>query len=151
MAVAAGVVVAVSGPPRVVLLNAALEVHRPWPQALAWLALGLGLAAAAGLASVRALKWLLMAAALVAAALAFERALFRVRLDDAGIAARGLFGTTAIGWADVTRVDTGSSAVVVWGRDDRQVRVDLGSFREDQRAGLERSIARHVREATGRR
>jgi hypothetical protein len=147
VAVAAGVVVAAGGPPRVVLVNAAMEVHRPWPQALAWLALGLGLAVAARFASASALRALLLVAALAASAFALDRGVSRVRLDGGGIEARGLLGTVALAWSEVTRVDTGSSAIVVWGRDERQVRVGLGSYREDQRAGLERAIARHVREA----
>lgn len=147
---ATAVVWATSAPPRVVLLNAAFEVQRPWPQPLAWLALGLSLGVAARLTFTGLPRWLCLAAALFAAASALDQAAFRVRLDDEGLAARGLFGTRSLAWTDVTRVDAGSAAIVVWGAAERQVRVGVGSFREDQRATLERAIARRVRAAASR-
>lgn len=89
-----------------------------------------------------------LALAAAFAALCLDRGLDRVRLDGAGIARRGLFGTAALGWTEITRVDTGTARLLAWAGDERQVSVPLDRWTPEQRATLERAIARRVREAT---
>ncbi len=149
LAVGASTVLLVStARPVVTLLNDALELRWRAGHAfgaaaamLAWLLVAVPRDGA------RALRVLACVLALACGATALARATFRVRVDEVGLSARGLFGTTLVAWRDVTRVEQGSAQLVAWGRDERQVRVPVAGWREDQRAALERSIARRVREA----
>jgi hypothetical protein len=48
----------------------------------------------------------------------------------------------------VTHVDRGTEALVVWGIGDAQIRIDTARFQGDQRAALERALARRIVEST---
>ena len=47
----------------------------------------------------------------------------------------------------MSHVETGSSALVITDRDEGQIRLRTGAFAPEDRARLERTIARHLREA----
>src|SRR5262245_50441795 len=105
------------------------------------LAAGLGAALAAAACS----RFARIAAALVAAAtLAYGLHLsrFRVAIEDAGASERGLVQTTSIPWSQVSRVENGSRLIVVWGLGEDHVRIDAGGFPPEERARLERTLAR---------
>ena len=138
-----------SGAPRLTLLNTSLRIE--FPASLAAAAL---VAAVGGALLAWACPWRvgrLLCAALVIGALLGAAHLLRYRLEatDAGIVSRGLLGSTAIAWRDVSRVSQGPDLVFVAGRDSAQIKVDTTDFAPEQRASLERAIARRVRESAG--
>ncbi len=129
-----------SARPVVTLLNDALELRWRAGHAfgaaaalLAWLLVAIPRDGS------RALRVLACVLALACGVTALARATFRVRVDEVGVLARGLLGSTLVAWRDVTRVEQGSAQLVVWGRDERQVRVPVAHWRDDQRAALERA------------
>jgi hypothetical protein len=138
------------GAPRTVLLNESLRIEYPWIRGLAALAAAAGAAFVAAVLS--ALTFRLVAGVLSLAALLVSLHLFRYRLDatDAGLVSRGVLGTTAIAWKDVSNVDQGPDLTLVTSADE-SIRVDTTDFSPDQQATLERAIARHVREHTSPR
>jgi len=77
---------------------------------------------------------------------AIHLSVYRVDADQAGLASRGLFGRTRIPWGEVAGVDGDAGQVVVTGKAQNKIRVDTADFRPDQRATLDRTIARRVRE-----
>ena len=79
---------------------------------------------------------------------AIHLALYRVDADQSGLASRGLLGRTRIPWGEVAGVDGDAGLVVVTGKDQRKISVDTTDFRPDQRATLDRTIARRVRESS---
>ncbi len=138
------------GPPRLVAVNAALRVEYAWPRAL-----GAAAVAAGGLVLLAAgrRRWLRAAAVLLALgglAAGLHLLLYRVEADDGGLSARALLGTSRLGWTEVERVDTGPGLLLLTGR-GRTVRVDTTDFRPEQRAALERTVARRLKgpEAVG--
>lgn len=139
-----------TGAPRLTLLNTSLRIEFPTSLAAA------ALAAAAGSALLAwACPWRvgrLLCAALVAGALlgTLHLALYRLDATDAGIVSRGLLGSTAIAWRDVSRVSQGPDLVLIAGRESAEIKVDTTDFAPEQRASLERTIARRVRESAPR-
>jgi len=71
---------------------------------------------------------------------------YRVDADQTGLASRSLLGRTRIPWGEVAGVDGDASQVVVAGKDQSKIRVDTTDFRPEQRATLDRTISRRVRE-----
>jgi hypothetical protein len=133
--------------PRLTLVNTGLRIDYPWPQALALLAAALGLGLLAWAVTRPWLRWTAVAAALAVATAAGARLAYRLEADRGGIQDRGLLGSTRLEWKDVQRVTPGPALLLLWGAGDTQVRIDTGGFNPEQRAMLERSIARRVREA----
>jgi hypothetical protein len=135
------------GSPRVRLLNEGLRLEHP-PARGAW-----GLAGAAGLGLLaaavprRGLRLTLAACAVLAAALAGQRLLYRLEAGPQALTARGLLGTTALPWREVTRVDTGHQELLVSGTGDTQIRVVTAGFDPELRTTLERAISRRVAES----
>jgi hypothetical protein len=134
--------------PRLTLLNAALRVDYGWMVGAAALAAALLLAAAAVLAPPRWLKVALVIGVLSLAALGGARLRYRLEVQPDGLSSRGLTGSTVLAWAEVTHVDRGTEALIVWGRGDEQIRIDTASFEGGQRASLERALARRILEST---
>jgi hypothetical protein len=149
LALLAGGVVAGLGNPRLTMVNTGLQVEYPRAQALALLgaALGLALTAWALPRSWTKTRWIAWAAALFAATAGVGRAYYRLEAAEAGLSDRRLLGSTRIDWSEVRRVDNGAALVLVWGGGDSQVRVETTGLTPDQRAMLDRTISRHVREA----
>jgi hypothetical protein len=136
------------GPPRLTLLNAGLSVQHGWRHPAGALAAAAG---AALLATVSPRRWarvIFIALAAVSVAVAIHLVVYRVDADQSGLASRGLLGRTRIPWGDVAGVDGDAGLVVVTGKDQSRIRVDTADFRPDQRATLDRTIARRVRESS---
>lgn len=147
VALAAGLAFAF-GPPRITLLNAALlRIDYPRSQAAAALAASAG---ALLLALAFSRRWALAAGGVLAALgifSALERFSYRLDADEAGLLCRRWRQETSVPWREVSRVESGPRVVVVWGRAETQIRVDTSGFRPEQRAALDRTIARRVRES----
>jgi hypothetical protein len=89
-----------------------------------------------------------MTLAALSVLVASHLALYRVDADQSGLASRGLLGGTRIPWGEVEGVDGDAGLVVVTGKDRRQIKMDTADFRPEQRATLDRTIARRVRESS---
>lgn len=156
MRVALGVVLVVGGgflsvgPPELVLLNTSLVLRYPWIRGAGALAAMLGVLTGAG--AIGSLGLRLLCGALAVAPLLVSLHLFRYRLEatDAGLVSRGVLGSTAIGWKEVQNVEKGTDLLLVSGPGDARIRVDTTDFEPEQRASLERTISRRVKETTGR-
>ena len=73
---------------------------------------------------------------------------YRLEVQPEGLSSRGLTGRRCVAWAEVTHVDRGTEALIVWGRGDEQIRIDTASFEGGQRAALERAAGRRIVEST---
>jgi hypothetical protein len=142
----AGAVLA-TGPPRFTWMNLGLRIDYPWPRAAGAIAAAAGAMLLGFLFRRRSLRIVIWVAAAVALGHGLDLLVYRVDAGDATLAERGLLGTTAIAWKDVSRVETGSRALVITDRDEAQIRLRTAAFAPEDRARLERTIARHVREA----
>lgn len=138
------------GPPRVLWLNAGLRIEYEWKRGTAAL---LAAAGAAGLSVAlrkTALRVLGAVAAVALAAFGADRFAYRVEAVEDGLWARTLLGTTSLPWASITRVDATPDGMTATS-DRGTMRVGTASLAPDQRAALERTVARRVREAGDRR
>jgi hypothetical protein len=136
--------------PRFTWLNSGLLVAYP-ARSAAWALAAAAGAAVAGLALTRsALRTLAFALAVIAIGFAGQRFRYRLVAENAGLSEQSLFGSTVFPWKDVTRVESGSQRIVVWGRGEDQIRIEVGSFPAEDRARLDRTLARRVRENSGR-
>jgi hypothetical protein len=129
------------------MVNTGLRVDYHWSQGVALLVAALGFGLVAWALPRRWMRVIAVAAALVTAAGAGGRFLYRLDAGDEGISDRSLLGSTRLGWKEVRRVDAGPALILVWGPGDTQVRVDAAGFTSEQRATLDRIISRRVREA----
>jgi hypothetical protein len=133
------------GAPRLTLLNADLHIAYPWPRGAAALA---SAAAAGGIAVIlrrRAARLAAGAFALAAALAAAHLLLYRVRAGADALEARGLLGVDRLAWASITEVRTGPGLLLVSGSGGQRLRVDTTDFRAEDRATLDRTIARRLR------
>ena len=145
--IVAGAIVSM-GAPRLTLTNAGLSVEYPWFRGAGAIVAALG---AALLAATVRRRWARVAAvALAALGLAVGAHLFTYRLeaDAAGFTSRGLGGRRAVAWPAVRRVDAGPGVVVIVGGDEASIEVDTTDFRPEQRASLERTIARRIKDVS---
>jgi len=136
------------GPPRLTLTNAGLSVEYPWFRGAGALVAAFG---AALLALAVRRRWPRVAAGALAAlglAVGVHLLAYRLEADAAGLSARGLSGSRAVAWPAVSRVEGGPGAIVVVGTDETRIEVDTTDFRPEQRASLERTIARRVRDSS---
>jgi hypothetical protein len=136
------------GPPVLTLLNTGLTVHHPWRHPVGAVIAALGAALLATASPRRWAQLIFGALAILSVVVAIHLTAYRVDTDQSGLASRGLFGGTRIPWPEVSGVDGDASQVVVTGKDQRKIRVDTTDFRPDQRATLDRTIARRVRESS---
>jgi hypothetical protein len=145
LVLAFGAAAASMGAPRLTLLNTDVHVAYPWYRPGAALLAAGAAAAAAGL--IR-LGWARVLAGVFAAAAALAAAhllLYRVRAGDDGLEARGLLGAERLAWSAVARVETAPGLLLLTGTDGRKVRVDTTDFRAEDRATLDRTIARRLK------
>jgi hypothetical protein len=138
------------GPARVTWLNSGLRIDYPWPRGAAALFATAGSALLAALLQNRLLRLGAAVLAVVGLLLGLGLLAYRLEASETGITRAGLLGSTTIAWTDVTRVDTGASALVITDRAEAQVRVGTSDLAPEQRARLERTIARRVREGSSR-
>jgi hypothetical protein len=136
------------GPPRLTLLNAGLSVQHSWSHPAGALGAAAGAILLAALSPRRWARVIFGALATFSVLVAVHLALYRVDADQGGLASRGLLGRTRIPWGEVAGVDGDAGLVVVTGKDQRQIKMDTADFRPDQRATLDRTIARRVRETS---
>lgn len=133
------------GPPRLTLTNAGLSVEYAWFH-------GAGaLAAAAGavlLAWTLQGRWPRMAAGALAAlglGVGIHLLAYRLEADAAGISSQGISARRTLAWPAVSRVEGGPGTIVVVGADESRIEIDTTDFRPEQRASIERTIARRIR------
>jgi hypothetical protein len=145
----AGVLLLLSGSagPRLTLENASLVIRYGASAGAGLLCLGLGLILLARAVSEPWLGVAVTLLALVVFLLGVDWWVFRFEASPWELKTVGLWGRTRLPWVEVSRVEAGPSVVVVWGRGDAQVRISTRSFTPEQRATLDRTIARHVRES----
>ena len=134
------------GAPRITLTNAAVRIDYPWPYGVGALAVAVGFGVLALAVRRHAARLALGLVAAVAVLVSLQRLAYHLDADEAGLASHGLMDTTTVRWAQVSRVESGPDVVVVWGGGDTQIRVDTSGFKAEQRAVLDRAIARRVRE-----
>jgi hypothetical protein len=137
----------VRAPMRITLVNTTLRIDDPWTRgaALALAALGLAVLAAA-LPARRAMRGLLVACAALTFGVAAATASSWLEARPEVLVARRWFLLTTIPWNEVSRVDSWRDAVVVWSASGARVVIDARRLDAQQRAVLERTISRHVRE-----
>jgi hypothetical protein len=135
------------GAPHLTLLNSGLRIDYPWPSAAGALTAIAGAAILAAAFERGRLRMACAALGLLLTLRASQVLLYRLETNEGGIAARSLGGVVAIPWHEVTRVQSGADDVLILGAGDAQVRVRTRGFAAGQRASLDRTIARKVREA----
>jgi len=138
------------GPPRLTLLNAGLSVQHPWRHPVGAVIAAAGATLLAAASPRRWAHLIFHALAALSLVVAVHLAAYRVDADAAALSSRGLLGRTRIPWGAVSGVDGDAGLVVVTGKDQNKIRVDTTDFRPEQRATLDRTIARRVRESSGR-
>ena len=142
----------VRAPMRITLVNATLRIDDPWTRAA-----GLGLAAlAAGLLAVafssrRVDRVLLAGCAAVLAVFAAGAATQWLEARPDALAAGRYFGRTTMPWGEVARVEARQDGVTVWAASGGAIDFDARRLTGEQRAVLDRTLARRVgRVVTGR-
>jgi hypothetical protein len=138
-----------AGAPRLTLLNAALRIDYPWKNGAGALVCALGVGALAALATKPVLRRIGLVAALGPLLLAIHLFVWRLEVKAPGLEFRGLLGSTTVAWPDVARIDLEAGAIVVGAKNGTTVRIDTTDFAADQRASVERTLARHVQEHGG--
>jgi hypothetical protein len=138
------------GAPRLIFVNAGLQIEYPVARGLAALGAMAGVALVAAALPKLALRLVACVAALGVSFVALHLLLYRLEATDAGLLSRGVIGTTAIAWREVVGVDRGGDQLIVTGRNGTEIRIDTTDFESDQRATLERTIARRVQESGGK-
>ncbi len=135
------------GAPRLTLSNTGIGIDYPTLRTLAVLAAA---ASAAGLAFVLPRRALGVAAVAAAAALfifGLHRLAYRLEVGPGGLSLRDLRGSRRLAWRDVTRVEPEAHWLALRAKGGEDVDIDTSGFTPQQRASLERTVARHVREA----
>lgn len=149
-----GVVIAVGlawlsgGPPRLTLLNTALVVDYPWLRGTSALCCAAVLVLAAVATPQARARWIGLVFALLPFAVGLHLLLYQVEAADAGLRTRGLGGGHTLAWREVSSLRLGAESLTVEGG-GATIRIDTADFSAEQRAALERSLARRVNEAGG--
>jgi hypothetical protein len=134
-------------PMRISLVNTTLRIDDPWTRAASLALLGVGLIGlAAAIPARRAWRGLLVAGAAITFAVTAAAAATWIEARPEVLTGRRWFVLTTIPWSEVSRVDSWPDAVVVWSASGASVVIDAQRLDPQQRAVLERTIARHVRE-----
>lgn len=137
----------IRAPMRITLVNTTLRIDDPWTRAASFALAGFGLVAlAAALPARRTMRGLLVACAVFTFGVAAATASTWLEARPEVLTARRWFLLTTIPWNEVSRVDSWRDAVVVWSASGARVAIDARRLDAQQRAVLERTIARHVRE-----
>ena len=140
--------IASMGPPRLTLTNAGLSVEYPWYRGAGALVAAVG---AALLVSALQRRWPRIAAGALAAlglAVGAHLLAYRLEADATGISSRGLSARRTVAWPAVARVEGGPGSMVVVGADETRIEIDTTDFRPEQRASLERTIARRIKDSS---
>jgi hypothetical protein len=137
------------GPPELVLLNTSLRMQYPWPRGAGALVVVAGLLVVAAALTTLALRLLCGVAAIGALLVSLHLFCFQLEATDAGLVSHGVLGSTAIGWKEVREVRQGADGILINGPGSASIAVDTADFEPQQRASLERTISRRVRETAG--
>ena len=137
------------GAPRITLLNAALRIEYPWPRSAGALLAAIGVAILASLVRRVTLRRIGFVLALGPLLIAGHLLLWRLEIAASSLSFRGLFGTTSLAWPEVASIDLLAGAILVESRGGDKVSIDTTDFAADQRASVERTLARHVKEHGG--
>lgn len=134
-------------PMRISLVNTTLRIDDPWTRTAAFALAGAGLAVlAAALPARRTMRGLLVACAVLTFVTAAATAVTWLEARPEVLTGRRWFLLTTIPWNQVSRVDSWRDAIVVWSASGARIAIDVRRMDAEQRAVLERTIARHVRE-----
>jgi hypothetical protein len=136
--------------PRLILANPGLVIHSAPAVYLTALLAALALLGLAFLLT----GWRRGAVGILASALlglGLHHLAWRLQAGPEGLSLRGLTGTRAIALWDVTRVDTDAKALVLTVHSGGSLRIATDAFTPEQRAALERTVSRLVRDAQGAR
>jgi hypothetical protein len=144
----AGAAALATAPMRIVLVNTTLRIDDAWTRAasLAIAAVALFALAWALPPARRGLRIVLGLAGALTLVTAAAAATTWTEARERELAARRWFVLTTLPWSDVTRVDSWRDAIVVWSGAGGRIAIDVRRLDGDQRASLERTIARHVNE-----
>ena len=135
------------GPLRLTWTNEGVEASFPWHT--------LALAASATLSVVPALvlvsrpggRLILGLAALGLAARAGDRAVYRLEAQAAGLRQRTLLSSRALDWSQVSHMESPLQAILVRDRSGAVIEIPASHLRPEDRATLERTLARRIRES----
>ena len=147
VACAAAAAVLAQAPMRITLANAALRIDDQWMRAAAGvLAAVAALAVAAALPPRRLHRALLAGCAAVLLLAGANAATASLEAGPDALAVRRWFVRTAIPWSEVSRVDARHDGVTVWAASGAAADFDARRLSGEQRAMLDRTLARRVRE-----
>ena len=149
LALAAAVLV--RAPMRITLVNATLRIDDHWMRAA-----GIALAAAAAVAACFAFprrphRAVLASAAAVLLVLAASAATAWLEARPDALAAGRYFTRTTVPWTEVSRVEARQDGITVWAASGSAIDFDARRLSGEQRAVLDRTLARRVREGPGQR
>jgi hypothetical protein len=135
----------VRAPMRITLVNATLRIDDPWTRA-GGLALAAASAAllAASLSSRRPHRVLLSGCAAVLAVLAAGAATQWLEARPDALAAGRYFTRTTVPWGEIARVEARQDGVTVWAASGGAIDFDARRLTGEQRAVLDRTLARRV-------
>lgn len=136
-------------PPRLTMLNSAIEVRYPGTHAAGTWLIAAGLGALAFALPRRPLRIAGTGAALVAAGFGLSSTVYRIEANDTALVAHHALRETRITWPQVTHVESKDASILVQAGAERHIRIDTGALSPDQAAVLDRTIARRVREHSG--
>ena len=137
------------GAPRLTLSNAGLGIDYPALRSLALLGAAAVAAVLVFVLPRRALGVLALVAVTGFSILGLHRLAYRLEVGPAGVSVRDLRGSRRLAWRDVTRVEPDPHSLLLQGRGGDRALIDTSGFTPEQRASIERTVARRVREAQG--
>jgi hypothetical protein len=125
-----------------------VSVEHPWFHGAGALAAAAG---AALLAWTLQKRWPRVAAGVLAAlgvVVGIHLLAYRLEADADGISSQGISARRTLAWPTVSRVEGGPGTIVVVGTDESRIEIDTTDFRPEQRASLERTIARRIKDSS---
>ena len=138
------------GSPRLTLSNTGLGIDYPILRTLALLAAAAAVAGLAFFLPRRALGVAALVAVTGFSILGLHRLAYRLEVGPVGLSVRDLRGSRRLAWHGVTQVEPEAHSLLLRGRGGERVDIDTSGFTAEQRASLERTVARRVREAQAR-
>jgi hypothetical protein len=137
-------------PPRVLWQNAGPSIEYPRTAGTGALVGALALAGLGLSGSRRPWRGLAFVAAGLMGLCSGHLLAYRFGATERGLSQRGLLGSTSLGWEEITRVELEARHVAVYGP-TALLRIPSARISPEDRARLERTISRRVRELAGRR
>jgi Bacterial PH domain len=134
-----------AGAPTLTLTNGALVAHYPLAGPCGHLLAAFGCVLLVLLLRGRG-RLLASAPAAAFLIVGLHQAFYRIQADSDALELRGLFTHERLPWKDIVRVDRGETQLDVVGPQDRILALPVTALQPADRASLERTIARHLRE-----